>query len=250
MNVLIVPHQDDELFILPEISSRISLGENFKVIYLTNGQYKHHLPEIRASESIKVLKSLGINSKDVYFIGHDLGVKDATVYRNLKVLYSSLKETLGGFQRDIVRIYVPAYEGGHHDHDATNFLVRTWLMSSRSNAELFQYYLYNDYGCKYLPYKINNPVEAVSYCCNFSLAQGLKTLVATFCYRSQWLTFLGLMPYIIYNYIFLRRLLFTVVDKTNQKCIDYNFLPFYEKRGRCIANEYCDELKKFENDID
>lgn len=69
--MIIVPHEDDELIIAGEvIVASVLKRKRIKVVFVTNGDYYRHQGELRLQEAIDSLKVLGIESRDIVFLGY------------------------------------------------------------------------------------------------------------------------------------------------------------------------------------
>lgn len=68
--MVIVPHQDDEINLAGAIIKRlIDNGNNVKVVFATNGDFKG-LGTKRIKEAVEAVRILGVNSENVIFLGY------------------------------------------------------------------------------------------------------------------------------------------------------------------------------------
>lgn len=136
--IIFVAHQDDETFILTKIIEHLKSGDNLHVIYTSlsyqNGEsYKNK----RILESKTALKSIGVDSDNVLFLGYP----DGRTYKYLKEIIYKTDSLFYHIKPDIV--YTSAFEGGHIDHDIANFVI-SYLMTSHDYLS-FEFPQYSGY---------------------------------------------------------------------------------------------------------
>jgi len=120
-------HPDDELSIVAWINRLVKSGAQ---VYLA---WSHSNP-IREKESRKVASEIGLNQENLTFLtGTDGAICDELL--NLKPQFESL---ISRVSPD--RIACGAFEQGHLDHDATNFLVTEIF-----GGPIFEIPFYNSY---------------------------------------------------------------------------------------------------------
>ena len=144
--LFVIPHPDDEI-----VGSCILIKDFLKkkkvsIVFLTNGvispntnwfwnrkNYKKEV-SIRYQEMLKSLANLGVND----FFLQDIPTR--TLKSNIDKSYIYLKEII--LNKNIDTLFCPAYEGGHQDHDVTNFIVS----KLKSHCKVFEFPEYNFYG--------------------------------------------------------------------------------------------------------
>lgn len=118
--VYLLAHQDDEIGVFHHIRTTLASGERAVCIFMTDGAFRVSA-STRNAESLRVLSWLGLPDGDVLFVGDRAGIRDGalveTLERALKALQAALRPISG-----ISRLVIPAFEGGHHDHDALHIL--------------------------------------------------------------------------------------------------------------------------------
>lgn len=239
-----MPHQDDEVFISPYLMMLRKSSHVVKIIYLTNGEYRNYKSKIRNIESIKALNQMGIERESIFFLGEKLKIRDGNVVFNLGAIYGEIIQVFRN--NSISEILIPAWEGGHHDHDATNFLVCFAARNLNLNAKIRQFYTYNcDHVIKPF-FNVLKPLKSDGglICFKFSLADGIKSLFNLMFYRSQLITFIGLGPQLLYNFIFKRRIYFNTTLK-NCAIKPHNGRLLYERRNRFSFDKFISEINKF-----
>ena len=143
--MVIVAHQDDEIIGAGTIMSRaIKNGGNVTIIITTDGAPKEFgqgefESQIRKNETLKAASLIGISKENVIFLDYDdLGFIFEV---NIDVETERIKKIIQEKKPDT--IFVQAYEGGHIDHDATNFLVVQAVKKSGLNVNMYEFPEYN-----------------------------------------------------------------------------------------------------------
>ena len=152
-NILILaPHPDDEIVGTCIIIKKLLEKKiNVTIFFLTTGIISKNdmwffnranyeeLIKIRLNEAKKTLKELGIKK----FFLQKIPSRSLTV--NLRKTFIKLKRIMDNNNFDC--LFVPAYEGGHQDHDVANFLSSFFIQ----RVKVFEYSEYN-----YFKKKINS----------------------------------------------------------------------------------------------
>lgn len=242
--LIFIPHQDDEVFIFPYLIMLRKSNRVVKIIYLTNGEYKNFKSEKRNIESIKSLNSIGINKELILFLGENLNIRDGNLIFKLESIYNEIVEIF--LKSKIGEIVVPAWEGGHHDHDATNFLISFIAKKFNLNDKVRQFYTYNCNGVIKPFFNVLTPIktESKNISFKFSLTDGIKSLLCLRFYKSQFVTFIGLSPQLFYSFIFKRKIYFDTGLKNHcQK--PHNGKLLYERRNRFSFDKFIIEINNF-----
>ena len=199
-NIFLFPHQDDEIGVFNELSNKIFNREDVWCVYLTDGGVK---AEQRNKESLRVLKKIGIKPEQILFQGQTLDIKDGTLANNLKLATDWLLpfiQSLG----DIERIYVPAWEGGHPDHDALHALTIVTANYIGLVDRVRQFSLYNGFQRHHPLFRVMFPLEGNGQAeqKKISMINRLKFIRMCLSYPSQAKSWLGLFPFVAYTYWF------------------------------------------------
>ena len=194
-------HQDDELGILPVLRRELSANVRPVCLFLTSGAISGHgttadLAHIRNAESLVVLRAAGCRDEDVHFIGQGADIEDGSLYLHLATAFDALCATLA----DVVvarlhRIYCPAWEGGHHDHDAVNLLALALAARVGALDRVLQFPLYHGRhlpGPLFVPHTVI-PENGASLRIPMSRREAVANWLQARHYRSQWRTWAGLL---------------------------------------------------------
>jgi hypothetical protein len=203
-HIFLFAHQDDEFGVFPLLELLARRKERIRCIYLTDGASKFSNPSVRNRESLHVLGRYGIPDVAVTFLGEALGIGDGQLHGHLERAGKALATLLA--DKRTKRVYVPAYEGGHHDHDCTHALG-IWLKHNGLCDRVIQFPLYHG---KNLPgpwFKVTSPIEdnGRPRLFKYSLASGIKYCLSCLAYRSQWRTWVGLWPFFAFACLVQRR---------------------------------------------
>lgn len=194
-------HQDDELGILPML--RRELRENVRPVclFLTSGAMPGRggpaeLALVRNAESLAVLSAAGCRSEDVHFLGHACAIDDGTLYLNLPAAFEALYAAVADLTAAAPqRIYCPAWEGGHHDHDAAHLLALALGARLGTPERVLQFPLYHGRGLPgplFMPHSAI-PENGVGVGIPLSRAEAVANWLQARHYRSQWRTWAGLL---------------------------------------------------------
>jgi len=145
--MVFAPHPDDETIGAGGIIIQtVKNGGSVKVIYLTSGissaNEKFEQIIIREKELISAMKLAGINEDKLIFLRHNSG--DLTKISIFNECIKKISQIISADVPDY--IFIPAYEGGHIDHDMTNFILYKTLTALKLNrTQIFEYAEYTSY---------------------------------------------------------------------------------------------------------
>lgn len=196
-------HQDDEFGVFHAIEEERRKGRRVMCCYLTDGGFGGVSVQRRNNESLAVLGKLGVSASDVVFAGEMLSIADGRLVENLDAAGAWVEEWLASFS-SIEAVYVTAWEGGHHDHDALHALVAVIGLRLGVLGLCRQYSLYNAFRCKGPLFRVQLPLSGngpVSYA---SIPWGTRLGYVKHClgYPSQLKTWIGLLPFVVAHYAF------------------------------------------------
>ncbi|NEO99151.1 MAG: PIG-L family deacetylase [Symploca sp. SIO2E9] len=135
------PHQDDEtLGCGGTIIRKKQAGADLKIVFMTDGSTSHShlipankLKAIRAHEALAAAQKLGVEASDVIF----LEVKDGTLANNQNQTIQRVIQIILNFLPE--EIFIPYYQDGISDHNATNKIVVSALKKSGLNTTVYEY---------------------------------------------------------------------------------------------------------------
>lgn len=215
MHVFLFAHQDDEFGVFPQFKFLLCREKSaiVRCIYLTNGAGGKASINVRNSEAMKVLRSYGIPESEVIFLGTELDIADGHLYQHLEKAMQAVEMLLKDCK--IASLYVPAYEGGHQDHDSVN-AIGTALGLFRPNTEVRQFPLYHGKGLPGSWFKLIDPIAENGKPQNtkFSVLYVPRFCFSCLQYRSQWRTWIGLWPFFIYVMLIRRK---QVLQNVNER---------------------------------
>lgn len=191
--IAILAHPDDEFAIFPFLESA-RLGRVVHVVWLTNGGWGGQSTSRRRNESISVLRSLGIDERNMHFFGEEWGFDDGSLHSRLDELLPRLSDTMRQFLAGS-ELLIPAWEGGHPDHDACH--LAGLALAAENKTPVTQFSLYHGAGLPgpffrvLLPLPQNGEVEVL--CTSWTMR--MRYILLCMRYVSQWKSFLGLLPF-------------------------------------------------------
>ncbi len=224
-------HQDDEFGVFQKIIDERQKGRRVCCAYLTDGGFGDVSPERRNQESLNVLEQLGVKEQDVFFAGHFLSIPDGQLHLGLASAANWIDEWFTGFSQ-IVSVCVPAWEGGHHDHDVLHAITVSIAEAKAILGNVRQFSLYNGYGCASVLFKVlaplsmNGAVEEI----RIPWKNRLRFLRYCLCYPTQAMTWLGLFLFVAFHYLFNGKQQLQPVSLERISCRPHEGALFYEKR--------------------
>lgn len=180
MILYVFAHQDDEL----AAAHSIRTLDGATCAYLTDGAAR--VPAARRNaESLATLAELGVPPERVAFLA---AAPDGRLVENLDVALAALEKRFGSLP--VTRVGLLAWEGGHPDHDAAH--LAGLAFAQRHHVEAFEHPLYSGEGRA--PFRVLTPVGDGWTTDRVGRWEALKILALVRHYRSQWRTWLGLLP--------------------------------------------------------
>jgi LmbE family N-acetylglucosaminyl deacetylase len=196
-------HQDDECGVFQLIKDELQSGAQVYCFYYTSGTFSGLSSIERNNESISILTKLGVNSNRIHFIGGENKIPDCRLVDHLDFIFRDISNVLNSVQFRS-RIFVPAWEGGHPDHDALH--VATVMASKKNNLleQTFQYALYNGFKCPGSLFRVLSPLKENGRVFAKKIPVSLRLRYLSYClrYPSQRKSWVGLFPFFVYHYVF------------------------------------------------
>jgi LmbE family N-acetylglucosaminyl deacetylase len=245
-SLFLFAHQDDEFGVFQKIIDEKQKGRKIFCAYLTSGALEGFSPEIRNQESIRVLTKFGVEEEDILFIGQTLSISDGNLLENLKRGKDWLKDWVKQAQTLKV-IYLPAWEGGHPDHDSLHAIGVTAADELNILDEVWQFPLYNGYQCKGPLFRVLLPLAANGNIINkrIKLADRVSFIRYIFWYPSQKLTWIGLSPFVLLHYIFYGAQSLQPVSIMRIRERPHEGSLYYERRKFSTWKKLSDRLNNF-----
>jgi LmbE family N-acetylglucosaminyl deacetylase len=224
-------HQDDEFGVFQKIIDEQRSGRRVVCVYLTDGVFEGKSSLQRNRESLAVLTQLGVHEKNIFFAGHSLSIPDGGLPDHLDTAIEWLVNWFAHCQT-VASIYVPAWEGGHHDHDALHVIG---VMVAKKNGQLNvvkQFPLYNAYKCRdplfrvLLPLSMNGELEVT----RVAWTNRIRFLRYCLSYPSQRITWIGLFPFVFLHFIFSGTQVIQVVSSERIRQRPHSGPLYYENR--------------------
>ena len=196
-------HQDDECGAFQALYSELNSGSAVHCCYFTSGTQTGLDSICRDIESRTVLESLGVDPKNIYFIGSKHFIPNGNLINYVNFAYEWVLSFLTVHENS-VNIYLPAWEGGHPDHDV---LHAAGVIASKNTNFInttLQFPLYNGYRCygplfrTLLPLTENGEVHSTK----ISTLNRFRFLWFCLRYPSQLKTWIGLFPFFLIHYCF------------------------------------------------
>lgn len=197
--VYILAHFDDEYCGLPLVTGGVAAGREQHFFYVAD-YVTRDLAERRFAESRALLAHLGVPADRVIHVGRDTGALDGAVHRALPQAFAALRDALAGIG-PVEKIVVPAWEGGHMDHDMCAMMACE-LAREHGDPPIETISLYNGPGLGGpffhggSPLRENGPVTPVKV----GLRQWLAWMAAVRFFPSQIKTWAGLWPAMFWSY--------------------------------------------------
>jgi LmbE family N-acetylglucosaminyl deacetylase len=243
--LFLFPHQDDEFGVFHQIESERDRARTVCCVYFTTGVAAAESPAQRNAESLRVLRALAVSESNIHFLGSQLGISDGALPHHTLAVAAWIEKTLLE-NPSVATVYVPAWEGGHSDHDALHACALQALRASASTAQCFQFPLYHAASCVGPFFRVLSPLAANGYVTrtHISIPKRLRYLGLLFVYRSQWKSWLGLFPFVLLHMIFSGTQALQPVHAQRLSESPHAGLLYYEKRKFSTWAAVCAGIKK------
>jgi LmbE family N-acetylglucosaminyl deacetylase len=231
-SVFLFAHQDDEYGVFRQIVDERARGRRVICAYLTSGVRAGGDPAARNQESLDVLGRLGVAAQDVVFAGAALQIADGALSEALPLAADWLKPWLTEFQH-LETVYIPAWEGGHPDHDALHAVAARICLELERQARIWQFSLYNAYRRPWLLFRVLSPLPANGDVIRLPIAwrERVSYLRHMLRYPTQRKTWIGLFPFVLAHYFINGRQDLQPIDLSRLHERPHQGRLYYEKRG-------------------
>lgn len=243
--IFLFAHPDDEFACSVRIRRHVDRGDAVYCVYLTEGGYGGQSIARREAESTKALSLLGLAPECIRFFGRTHGFRDGSLHECM----GPAAEVLGSFIQTIgsvSTIYVPAWEGGHQDHDACH-LIGAIAAARAGIARQLQYPLYHGAGLVgpffrvIAPLAENGPSEYVQA----TAMERVGAIRLCMCFGSQWRTWLGLLPFFTMKMLFSGRFPVQTIEIRRWRQPPHEGRLLYERRGFLRYDTFAQSAAQF-----
>ena len=189
--VYVLAHFDDEYCALPLI--RRARAEGRALLFVHVVDYRNpRMGERRRRETQVFLARQGVGPDAQIHLGAGTGWFDGELHRHAAPAYEALKAAVPG---PVERVVVPAWEGGHPDHDVCAALG-VKLAAERGGAPVDQVCLYQGKGLPWIFYRASSPLAENGPARDLRLSAGewAGWLAAVGAFPSQLKAWSGLLP--------------------------------------------------------
>lgn len=202
LSLFLFAHQDDEFAVYQTIVDELENGHRVCCAYLTTGVKSGQSAQCRNDESVAVLTRIGVSSDDVYFVGETLGIHDGTLPDRLTTAVEWFIKWLSGHPL-VHNVFVPAWEGGHQDHDALHALAVLGALQLGIVSRVAQFPLYNGYRCRGPLFRVLSPLDhnGAIHRKRIPLMNRIRFVRHCLRYRSQAKSWVGLFPFVLLHYL-------------------------------------------------
>jgi len=192
--VLLLPHPDDEFAVFAWIDAALSEGRPVHCIWLTDGGWGGQAVSRRRVESETVLARMGLAAASFHFLGEQVSIPDGALHLHIVRAYEAVKDCIAGIGQD-PEVMVPAWEGGHQDHDSAHLIGRA--LAQHRSLDMVQYPIYHGEGLSGPMFRILSPLTAngPTRFAPATVSQRVRYVLYCLHYRSQWKSFVGLLPF-------------------------------------------------------
>jgi LmbE family N-acetylglucosaminyl deacetylase len=200
-------HQDDEYGVFQRILDCRRRGLRVACAYLTDGATASASAATRNAESLAVLGQLGVAAGDIAFAGLETGIGDGRLPHHLAPGAAWLERWFGRWLEccgAVDSLHVPAWEGGHHDHDAVHVLGVTAAAQRGWLARSWQYPLYQAAGLPgSIMLRVMAPLPANGPVTSWPIAWPARLRFLRYClaYPSQRRIWAWLFPHVLAHYL-------------------------------------------------
>jgi len=176
--MFVFAHQDDEIAYFAMMKRLAESGKKIKILWITDGGASAP-PEVRRDESRKALGLIGIREDSLIFWNYPDG---KSIYHAKEIA-----DRLAALMRKINprALFVPAYEGGHPDHDFAHFAAVNAAMKMKRPPKIFEAPLYNKYNALIVAFNQFIPAKTPTLYTHMTRCEVFLKLRAFLTYRSQ-----------------------------------------------------------------
>lgn len=243
-SLFVFAHQDDEVAAATHILAALRRGDTVSCVYLTNGEGGRAPAHVRDEESRQVLHRLGVELERVHFIGSQHGIADGTLHDHLDRALELLEIRI---TEPVDELVTMAWEGGHHDHDATHAVAAVFAQRRGILANTWEMPMYQGYRLPGPLFRTLTPVTVGGpwTARRIRFRDGLHVALLCRLYTSQRRTWLGLMPEALLRLALGRKEWSRRVDLARIEARPHDGPLFYERRFRVAYETLAARIREF-----
>jgi LmbE family N-acetylglucosaminyl deacetylase len=224
--LFLLAHQDDEMFAAPRMLQESRGGAEVHCLFLTDGASRGVSSSIRDAESRRVLNRLGVADAAIGFIGSREAIPDGRLVEHLDRAHEEVAKHLAGIRFDTV--FCLAWEGGHQDHDAAQLLALAFATERGIADRLWEIPAYHATRTLFRVFAPLRRRPAVFE--RIRLGDALRIIALVRHYRSQWTSWVGLLPGYMLRVALLRRAAAVPVEPLRVRMRPHQGTLLYERR--------------------
>ena len=207
------------------IEFELANGAQVFCVFLTDGGSRIS-PAVRNAESLAVLTTIGVPAANVAFIGSEASIPDGKLVEHLAIAFDRLNERMRGIE--VERVYCLAWEGGHHDHDASQLVAAAFANVRGVLARTYEMPLYRGMGRLF---RLAAPFDVESWTRRkLTFRDGYRLSMLAWRYHSQRSTWIGLFPETFIKFAVFRRELTRQIKPARFHTRPHYGMLFYERR--------------------
>jgi LmbE family N-acetylglucosaminyl deacetylase len=236
-------HPDDEFAVFPWLQAAAHSGRDIHCIWLTDGGFGGQDIQRRNRESMRVLRRLGVDTAGMHFVGASWNVPDGGLHLSLDDVVPRLVAKFG-YLAPTAELLIPAWEGGHQDHDAAHL---GGLALAAAGTKLRQYSLYHGNGLSGPWFRVLSPLQANGRLdvIKTTFLERLGHARRCLAYASQWRSFLGLLPFYLLRMLRADAFALQPVDPARTAVRPHEGFLLYERRGGPTWHEFAARTQKY-----
>jgi hypothetical protein len=230
--LFLFPHQDDEIGVFHELEYACQQDKNLSVtcVFITDGGIHGFR---RQAESRHVLTKFGIAADNIQFVGANLGVIDSKAPDSIETIVNHLACVIQKTNPE--RVYFPAWEGGHQDHDSIHLATHVACDLTGFVGERLVYPLYTaaNAGIGFFSFG-RPPINCTAvFERKLTFRQGWRYFLLLLNYPSQWASLIPLSPMIFLMFVVRRRCFIGVSEMSVAPARPpHDGILLYERRGK------------------
>lgn len=234
-HAFVFAHPDDEFACSGVIAGLVKKGDDVRCVYLTDGGHGGQSIERRRKEAEAALTSLGLEPSRIHQLGMDNEFPDGALHTMMPQAKQALLRAIEVFAAEReggLTLHLPAWEGGHQDHDTSHAIGVA--VARELGADLRQFPLYCGKGLPGPLFFVHTPIAengAVLHRVRVGLRGRMRAIGVCFRHPSQWKSWVGLLPFFVTRMLLLGRFSEQGVDTQRVRQRPHPGALLYERRG-------------------